>query len=234
MKLERQLKDQPTTKLGGSDLEMQLMQNLVLLRTRADELDRQAREEEAEKRRAIEELEKERKDKVGVGAEVARLQTLKADLASKVNELKTRSQDLEKEKNDRLQELKDLRGECDMIRGERDETMVLLDRAINLKGREKEKQERLRKDADLKQSQLERLGLQKDKAFATVLRDVDQLLARVGRGETGITSSGENLRGELLGIRNEMRQLIRERNEKEPAGGANPRAASPALPGIRE
>eukprot|EP00928_Gymnodinium_smaydae_P022565 TRINITY_DN18908_c0_g1_i1.p1 TRINITY_DN18908_c0_g1~~TRINITY_DN18908_c0_g1_i1.p1 ORF type:complete len:578 (-),score=113.42 TRINITY_DN18908_c0_g1_i1:264-1997(-) len=211
-KLEQVRKETP----GGSDLEFKLMQNLVELRARCEEFNKQAKDEDGKVASIAQQLAEERRQREEAEQEVSNLEQLKLSLVDRLDTLKSKTQSLEKELTDKSQHNEVLQRGLDVTARERDELLVLAKKALAHK--EKEERDKLKKVGEVEKEKERILESQREEqdAILAVLGEVDQLVAKLGRGDVRETSDA--LR-ELSSIRHEMRQLIKQRR---------------SLPGIKE
>mmetsp|Transcript_69233 Transcript_69233/g.150669 ORF Transcript_69233/g.150669 Transcript_69233/m.150669 type:complete len:544 (-) Transcript_69233:40-1671(-) len=210
---------------GSSDLEYQLMTNLVALRARCMELEEVQKAEISKAQAAEERLDTERRGKNDVERALTDAEVLKSQLANQLDEVKGRATDLEKRKAEQERINKEQEQRLRAISVERDETLVLLERAVDIKEkRERDRQQKV----DEANRELDRLRGEADREqreVQSLLSSVDHLLVRLGRGDQ--TQTVDELR-ELVYIRDGMRQLVKAREKP-----ADDRHRS-SLPSIRE
>eukprot|EP00747_Dinoflagellata_sp_TGD_P063616 gnl/TRDRNA2_/TRDRNA2_153539_c0_seq4.p1 gnl/TRDRNA2_/TRDRNA2_153539_c0~~gnl/TRDRNA2_/TRDRNA2_153539_c0_seq4.p1 ORF type:complete len:456 (+),score=113.08 gnl/TRDRNA2_/TRDRNA2_153539_c0_seq4:2-1369(+) len=217
-------------RLGGSDLEMQLMENLVQLRQQCMEMQKTRQTEEMQVQAIQDQLNEEKR--LRQEAEKALLDAAKqrTELNQRIDSLKTRAQSLEAEVSERSQQMTGLQTGIQRVEYERDETLELLERAV--KQKEQLKRGR-RREVEEAQNEVERLR-EKQLADQTEVRRllarIDMLLAKVGRDESG--SNIETVR-ELVNVRDGMRSLVKVRENQgggqaAPSGGAGKSDEKPA------
>jgi len=205
-KAELQLANARTTN-GGSDLEYQLMQNLVQLRSRVDDLGKNEKLEQNKATDARNLLQKERKDREQRDSDMVDIEKKKNELQQTLQTMKDDRDKLKGEVEKNTQENLALGSQLKMVSTERDETIELAERAVKLK--EREKKVKMQKEAEI--DKLRKHQIEEHETFRNVLGGVDQLLAKLRKTESG-GGQQEAIR-ELLSIRDEMRQMVKKKTQ---------------------
>jgi len=205
-KAELQLANARTTN-GGSDLEYQLMQNLVQLRSRVDDLGKNEKLEQNKATDARNLLQKERKDREQRDSDMVDIEKKKNELQQTLQTMKDDRDKLKGEVEKNTQENLALGSQLKMVSTERDETIELAERAVKLK--EREKKVKMQKEAEI--DKLRKHQIEEQETFRNVLGGVDQLLAKLRKTESG-GGQQEAIR-ELLSIRDEMRQMVKKKTQ---------------------
>jgi len=193
---------------GGSDLQHQLMGQLVGVRERCRDLE-VLRTEESSKTRAIEDkLKGERRQRELAQKEYDQIKKESSELMAKVKEIKAGDGPLCAQEERSLKEMAVQKRDLDVIAAERDETLVLLEKAMT----QKEITIKLRqRDVDEKRRQVILLeeNLQQDQEdIRLLLHQINMLLREVER--RGKHQRPDTLH-ELLRIRDGMYMLTRKK-----------------------
>jgi len=222
----------------GSDLEIKLMQKLVQEHHRCTEYEAEASQSTSLKTELEEKYEKEKQAREL--AEVARreLQDLRTQLAErleltemlkevdpedwtgealkKVEQLTTDARSGKVEVARRTRENEDLKHGLDMTETECNETIKLLERAVDLKEYEKQqKMAKVREIGHMKTKQKE-----EQEAFLSMLGRVEEQLAGLGSTDQLREHSSQTVR-QLILICHEMRQLVKKRADRSNVNGGH-------------
>eukprot|EP00403_Amphidinium_massartii_P038200 CAMPEP_0178453110 /NCGR_PEP_ID=MMETSP0689_2-20121128/44622_1 /TAXON_ID=160604 /ORGANISM="Amphidinium massartii, Strain CS-259" /LENGTH=547 /DNA_ID=CAMNT_0020078899 /DNA_START=174 /DNA_END=1818 /DNA_ORIENTATION=+ len=205
--------------VGGSDLEMHLMRNLVQLREKCSEIENTKEAELAKVQDVEDQLNDERSRREETQKQLDQLQWQRNDeLERERKHFKERAQELERAVDERNEEGRKLKQGMEMISQERDETLELLERAV--KQKEQLKRGR-RREVEEAHEEMETLKVRQDreqKEVRRLLSSVDHLLAKFGRSSSSLEPEALH---ELVAVRDSMRQLVRTRNAAA-EGGSDP------------
>jgi len=231
---EAQLHENRSALPGGSDMQVQLMQDFLQLRNRCTELENMKKSEEAKANNIEKKLAEQNEERAKTIAALTTEENENKEIKRTLEELKLRQKMLEEDAEKKEKLANDHTRNLERIGLERDETLNLLETAIRLKEREKHDG---KKKAEEQKREIDRLRVEQQheqREVRRLLAGVDELLAKIGRGEG--SASPDELR-ELVSIRDGMRQLIKARERQEARHerqDARHERPPTALPKIRE
>jgi len=208
-KLADDLKKMKGALPGGTEMEITLMESLVNLRKRCVELDKLKQDEEGKANEIKTELKQERARLKEAQEELTSKEMSSQDMQHTIEDIKRQGEELQ-EHNDKLaQDKRDVDDKLVQLTDERDETLELLDKAVDMKNKEKhgrmvEAEESRKLIEIMKTRQHDR-----EEKVREELTRVDELLASLGRGD-----SNPNVLRDLHQVRDGMRQLVRSRAEQ--------------------
>lgn len=205
---EKELLQTRTAMPGGSELELQLMHNLVQLRNRCVEVENEKKVEEA-KVTGIEELLREERERHETTRDMMAVSDKeRQELRASIDDLRAHAMQLEAQVSCKAQETRGQQKTLERISVERDETLELLERAIKQKESIKKTK---RMEAEAAQAEIDymrKLQAQEQNEVRRLLAHVDELLAKVGHGG----NLQDSLR-KLVSIRDGMRELVKAREK---------------------
>jgi len=206
--------------VGGSDLEMHLMRNLVQLREKCTEIETTKETELAKVHDIQDMLREEKLCREETQKQLDALQAQREELERERRHFKERAQELERTVDERNEEGRKLKQGMEMISQERDETLELLERAVKQKEQLKRGRRREVEEAHEEMDTLRHRQDREQKEVRRLLSSVDHLLAKFGRSGTSLEPEALH---ELVAVRDSMRQLVRTRNaatDENALGGA--------------
>jgi len=228
---EKELQSARTPR-GGSDLELQLMQNLVGMRERCVDVEKTKRAEESKVSEIKAFLQEEQDRREEAERSLTQAELSKGELTTRIDALKQKAQQLEADVTERTKESTGLKHGLQMVSVERDETLELLERAVQQKEQMRREQGHEVGEAKTKIEQLHADQKRERGEVRRLLSNVDQLLAQLGRDQE---TPSEAMR-ELISVRDGMRQLVktsRERPAGRPGEAERGPSALPAASGRR-
>lgn len=203
---------------GGTDLEYQLMENMLALDNRRREMENLKRDSEEKVLEIEEQLRLVRGRREGTERELVEKRKEAGELAAKLEELRLRATGLQNEAQGRKNNIKEMKNKSRYIERERDEMLQILENAVEEK--EIEKRNRMQEAAVTEEELSRRRQAQAEERLSMrkMLSNVDNLLAKVGRGSNSTT---EEAAAELGSIRETLRRHVRvceDENSKYKSG----------------
>lgn len=210
--LEEQLSIRDAKSQLGTDLEAQLMANLVGLRQRVVRAETEKDDEDRRLADAEAGLQQEQLNAKNSLTAKQKAEEDKKMMQDKVDRMKKRIEELEGEIADRKRKHEDMDKGLSMISIERDEALELLERAVSQKEQIQRKHHNEFNETQRNIDSMIQEQKREQYEFRKLLSEVDSLLAKFGRAHDDVPLSSDALR-ELLSVRDKMRQIVTQKQQ---------------------